>query len=151
MSSDSGNPNPAAAGDAVVSQQQFNQALAQVERMQRETMQNVHEMAEAIDVSPFLPSHPLSGAPPIPSPQFVPPSTVIPGLIQLAKPSVSTGAVKANVETWLFEVEQYLMAYGVDDDSQRIAFAAASLKGLALQWWQNHCILHPVNDYMGTI
>lgn len=129
----------------MVSQQQFNQAMAQVVQMQRDTMQNVHEMQEAINrlaVSPPHP-HPLPGASPLSSPQFVPPSAVIPGFIKLAKPSLFTGAVKANVESWLFEVEQYLVAYGVSVDSQRVAFASGHFKGLALQWWQNHCIQHP--------
>lgn len=127
----------------MVSQQQFNQAMAQVVQMQRDTMQNVHEMQEAINRLSVPPSHPLPGASSIPSPQFVPPSNVIPGFIKLAKPSLFTGAVKANVESWLFEVEQYLVAYGVNADSQRIAFASGHFKGLALQWWQNHCIQHP--------
>jgi len=86
----------------------------------------------------------LSGVQNQPSqPSHVPPNSSISGSIKLAKPSLFTGAIKANVETWLFEVEQYLTAYGVKDDSQKIAFATASFKGMAVQWWQNHCMTHP--------
>jgi len=145
MSSESSNSEPAVVGDTVVSLQQFNQAMAQVAQMQQETMQNVRGMQEAINrISSSSPQlQPLSGAPSIPPAQFIPPSAVIPGFIKLAKPSLFTGVVKANVELWLFEVEQYLVAYGVSIDSQRVAFASGHFKGLALQWWQNHCIQHP--------
>lgn len=112
--------------------------------MQQETMQNVHQMQASLQHLVSQSTHPLNGASSSSStPPLVPPTTSIPGYIKLAKPSLFTGAAKANVETWLFEVEQYLLAYGVNNESQRIAFASASLKGLALQWWQNHCILHP--------
>lgn len=135
-------------GDAPVSQSQLNTVLNQFAQMQRQTMQEVHQMQTSLrevlssNQSHAQPTSAASSAPPS-NPSLVPLTARIPGYIKLAKPSLFTGAAKANVETWLFEVEQYLMAYEVDDDSQRIAFAAASLKGLALQWWQNHCILHP--------
>jgi len=127
---------------------QFNTALAQLSHMQQETMQNVHQMqtqlqqwaartaspSTATAASSQQPSHPSS---------LIPPNHLVPGNIKLTKPSLFTGATKSNVETWIFEVEQYLTAYGVTDDSQRIAFACASFKGVALQWWQNQCLTHP--------
>lgn len=129
--------------DILVSQAQLNQAMAHFARMQQETMQNVQQMQASLHQLTAHTSHSHNGAIPPQAPQPVPPTTSIPGFVKLAKPSLFTGATRANVETWLFEVEQYLMAYGVTNDSQRIAFAAASLKGLAIQWWQNHCLLHP--------
>jgi hypothetical protein len=134
-------------GDTPVSQSQLNQAMAQVARMQQETMQNVAQMQASLQHLVSLSPPSLSGVNVTASsssiPNLVAPTASIPGYIKLAKPSLFSGAVKTNVETWLFEVEQYLLAYGVNNESQRIAFAAASFKGLALQWWQNHCLLHP--------
>lgn len=129
--------------DMLVSQAQLNQAMTHIARVQQETMQNLQQMQASLHQLTAHTVHSHNGANPQPAPQPVPPTTSIPGSIKLAKPSLFTGTTKANVETWLFELEQYLMAYGVNNDSQRIAFAAASLKGLALQWWQNHCLLHP--------
>lgn len=136
------NAASAASTDTPVSQAQLNQAMMQLARMQQDTMQNVHQIQVSLQ---HLQSHnPYSstGSSSI-NPLLVPPTTSIPGYVKLAKPSIFTGATKTNVETWLFEVEQYLIAYGMNSDSQRIAFATSFLKGLALQWWQNHCITTP--------
>src|SRR6185369_4591593 len=94
----------------------------------------VHQSSSSLSGVQNQPSH-LSS--------HVPPTSSISGNIKLAKPSLFTGVTKANVETWLFEVEQYLTAYGVRDESQKIAFATASFKGMGVQWWQNHCMSHP--------
>ena len=150
----------AAAGpyDASVSRGQFEQAIAHLARVQQETMQDVHQMQ--ITLTRYLqqqtsstntntpPSSAgtlssASSSTPTNTINVSPPAQPVPNHLKLAKPSLFTGVGKANVETWLFEVEHYLVAYGVVIDGQRIAFAAASLKGLALQWWQSRCYDHP--------
>ena len=153
-SSSSGVPARATV-DTPVSMTQFSHAFNQLVQMQQETVQNVHQMQVQLQEMFSGPTHQggivhqaptsLSGVQNQPShpPSHVPPTSSIPGCIKLAKPSLFTGAIKTNVETWLFEVEQYLTAYGVKDDSQMIAFATSSFKGMAVQWWQNHCMTHP--------
>ena len=137
-----------ATGDTPVSMSQFNQVLNQLAHMQQETVQNVHHMQSQLQQllahpqdeaktqggTVHQPQQPLSGVVNQPShtPVHVPPSSSVPSHIKLAKPSLFTGVTKANVETWIFEVEQYLSAYGISVESQKIAFASASFKGMAL-------------------
>jgi len=130
-SSSSGVPASRATGDTSVSMTQFSHAFNQLVQMQQETVQNVHQMQAQLQelfsgptqgqggrVHQSSPS--LSGVQNQPSQSLshVPPTSSIPGSIKLAKPSLFTGAIKANVETWLFEVEQYLTAYGTNCGSQ---------------------------------
>src|SRR5581483_7725430 len=138
-------------GDAPVTQSQLNQilnhAMAHFDQRQRETMQNaVHQMQTSLQSLQHnqSTSQPLSSSSSTSTshPTSTTHSPTMPGIIKLPKPSFFTGAAKSDVETWLFEVEQYLMSYGVTVDAQKVAFAAACLKGLALQWWQYHCTLH---------
>ena len=58
-------------------------------------------------------------------------------MIKLNTPPVYNGDSAANVETWLFQVEQHLVAAGVNDDRQRIAVASGYLGKLAAQWWRS--------------
>ena len=150
-SSSSGVPASRATGDTSVSMTQFSHAFNQLVQMQQETVQNVHQMQAQLQELFSGPTQgqggtvhqggrvhqaptSLSGVQNQPSQSLshVPPTSSIPGSIKLAKPSLFTGAIKANVETWLFEVEQYLTAYGVKDHSQMIAFATSSFKGMAV-------------------
>ena len=39
-------------------------------------------------------------------------------------------------ETWLFQVKQYFDLTGIQDDTQRLLFAAALLRGQASVWWR---------------
>jgi len=140
-----------ASGDTPVSMTQFNSAMAQLSRSQQETVEHMNQIhaqfqqwasAQAV-IKPSTGASVAAQQVLQPPPPHGPQHHAVPGNIKLAKPSLFTGATKANVETWLFEVEQYLTAYGVTDYSQRIAFACASFKGVALQWWQNQCLTHP--------
>ena len=136
-----------------VSMSHFTQVMEQLAHMQQETIQNMNHLQSQIQELVTHPAPSAQGGTPQPTsqtqsgtfsqPSHVPPSNSIPGHIKLAKPSLFLGAAKSNVETWIFEVEQCLIAYGVKEDSQRMAFASASFKGIALQWWQNHCMTHP--------
>lgn len=117
----------------------LNQLYTQFSQLQQETMQNVHQIQVSLhDIqSQAHPHNTDTGS--LPVSHIVP----IPGQIKLPKPSLYTGAVRTNVETWLFEVEQYLAAYGCNIDSQRIAVATGSMKGLALQWWRSEYVANP--------
>jgi len=120
-SSSSGVPASSATSDTSVSMTQFSHAFNQLVQMQQETVQNVHQMQAQLQELFSGPTQgqggrvhqspsSLSGVQNQPSQSLshVPPASSIPGSIKLAKPSLFTGAIKANVETWLFEVEQYL-------------------------------------------
>ena len=66
-------------------------------------------------------------------------SSPLPAHVKLAKPSLFTGAPNSNVDTWLFEMEQYQTASGITDDAQRILVAGSYLKESASQWWISVC------------
>jgi hypothetical protein len=59
-----------------------------------------------------------------------------PGRVKLSAPSNFTGARNANVDSWLFEVTQYLTLSGVVDEVSRVKYAATYLKDAALTWWR---------------
>ncbi|MGH2639177.1 MAG: hypothetical protein ACRDF4_07865 [Rhabdochlamydiaceae bacterium] len=120
----------------------LNQLYSQFSQLQQETMQNVHQIQVSLHDIQSQTHHTHNtdtGSLPASHIIIVP----IPGQIKLPKPSLYTGAVRTNVETWLFEVEQYLVAYACNIDSQRIAVATGSMKGLALQWWRSECMTNP--------
>ena len=74
---------------------------------------------------------------------FSPPPT-LPSKVKLSPPSNYTGDRNVNVETWLFEINQYLDTSSVNLASQRIAVASGHFKKeSALQWWKNQCQSNP--------
>ena len=64
---------------------------------------------------------------------------LLPHHVKLGKPMQFTGAANANVDTWLFEMEQYQTASGITEDNQRIILALSYLKESASQWWLSIC------------
>ena len=56
--------------------------------------------------------------------------------IRLKEPDTFFGKLNENVDRWIFQVEQYLRAAGETEDSYRVAFAAALLRGTAAAWWE---------------
>jgi hypothetical protein len=55
--------------------------------------------------------------------------------VKISPPSNFTGARVSNVETWIFEMDQYLTVCGVNDE-RRVAVASSYLKESALLWWR---------------
>lgn len=78
------------------------------------------------------------------NPIYVAPTPVaaLPSKVKVAAPGTFTGNRTLNVDTWLFEMNQYLAVCGVTTDNQRIAVASSYLKEVALQWWLGRC-RHP--------
>lgn len=70
------------------------------------------------------------------------PVAALPSKVKVATPGTFTGNRTLNVDTWLFEMNQYLAVCGVTTDNQRIAVASSYLKEVALQWWLGRC-RHP--------
>jgi len=46
------------------------------------------------------------------------------------------GQEHQDVDTWLFALDQYFVAAGVEEETPRVAFAGAMLDRTALAWWQ---------------
>lgn len=138
---------PPAPENSAVSKQEFHLALAQMGQQHQQAMQSIQQVQEFISRLAITSTTAPSGAPhssQLPSTRHVTPSPhVLPGFMKMQRPSVFKGELDSNVDTWLFEVETYITAYGVTDDAQKIAFATAYLKGLAVQWWQSRCSTFP--------
>ncbi len=56
--------------------------------------------------------------------------------LRLKEPDTFQGKSYEQVDRWIFQVEQYLRAAGEDNDSYKVAFAAALLRGTAQAWWE---------------
>lgn len=54
---------------------------------------------------------------------------------RLPSPSQYDGRSAAALDGWLRELQQQFDWYGTNDDSSRLSFAGALLKGAALDWW----------------
>jgi hypothetical protein len=97
------------------------------------TIQQVHHQSQQQSSASRASNHPASFG-------QLPPA--LPNHIKLAKPNFYSGALNSNVDTWIFEIERYLLAYSIHDDLQRITFASSFFRELALQWWQSYCTTH---------
>jgi len=60
----------------------------------------------------------------------------LPSKVRLSQPANFLGAGEINVDSWLFQMVQYLDASGCSED-QRLIVAATFLKGAANNWWFN--------------
>jgi hypothetical protein len=58
----------------------------------------------------------------------------LPTKVKISAPSNFNGTREVNVDSWLFEMVQYLNACGVGEN-QRVTVASSYLKNMALQWW----------------
>lgn len=56
--------------------------------------------------------------------------------LRLKEPENFSGKPRESVERWLFQVEQYFIAAGEEDDAVKVAFAGALLRDTALAWWE---------------
>ena len=73
---------------------------------------------------------------PQPAPPPPPPAHDAFRLPRPAKPEPFDATSRTDVELWLFLLEEYFTATGVQEDQSRIHFAAALLRGPALTWWR---------------
>ena len=58
-----------------------------------------------------------------------------PGRLKPPRPVPYSGDTRADVEEWLFRVEQYFLATSTPE-SNRVSYAAALLNGSAASWWR---------------
>jgi hypothetical protein len=56
--------------------------------------------------------------------------------LRLKEPDMFGADATVSVRTWLFSLESYLTAVGVDDDKQRIEHSVTLFRGAALEWWR---------------
>jgi len=56
--------------------------------------------------------------------------------LRLKEPENFSGKPRESVERWIFQVEQYFLAAGEEEDSVKVAFAGALLRDTALAWWE---------------
>jgi Retrotransposon gag protein len=63
------------------------------------------------------------------------PQLQLPARVKISLPPTYHGISTTNTETWLYQIEQYLVVSGVHDDLQRIAVAVSLFRDLASQWW----------------
>ena len=56
--------------------------------------------------------------------------------LRLKEPDLFHAKLNENVDRWLFQVEQYFQAVDENEDSHRVAFAAALLRNTAASWWE---------------
>ena len=64
-------------------------------------------------------------------------------VIQPPKPETFGGTKGENVETWLFQVKQYLELCRIEDNKMQIRMAAAFFKETAAIWWRNRLASTP--------
>jgi len=113
-----------------------------VHTIQQQQQQTVAREVRAALQSQVRDSVPINSQvpPSLPSPSFpLSAESIMPAAVRVAPPSTYNGLRQVNVETWLFEVFQYLTLCGVKEDEQRIALASSYLKEAALQWWVGLC------------
>lgn len=60
-----------------------------------------------------------------------------PAAVRPPKPDTFGGRREENVETWLFQVKQYLDLCKIEDEKTQVQMAAAFLKDTAAVWWRN--------------
>jgi hypothetical protein len=97
-------------------------------------MQNRIDALEATRVqqpSPSPPSQSIVRPPPHPS-------------IKPNKPSIFDGSNSRNTDIWLFEVDMFFNASGVNDP-QCVPIVVTFLRDVALQWWQAESNKHPTS------
>lgn len=58
-------------------------------------------------------------------------------LLKPSKPEAFSGAPREPVDLWLFQIEQWLIAGGVNTEHERITLATGLLRHSALLWWRS--------------
>jgi hypothetical protein len=151
-SSNSPVPVPVVSANSnVITNNQMNQMLSMMQQMMQ-AQQQVFQALQAKMIpsnNPFVPSPsptsvPLSASVVASSPNIHQHTSSAPLLpisskVKISPPSHYTGNRNVNVETWLFEMNQYLDITSVTKSSQRISVASSYFKESALQWWVNQC------------
>jgi Ty3 transposon capsid-like protein len=134
-----------------ISNNQMNQminVLQQIAQTQQELFQTRFTHPNANNVfspSTSPPSAPISSSSAASSPSDLlqhgvsVQSSCLPSKVKISPPSNYTGNRTVNVETWLFEMSQYLDTNNVTNSTQRISVASSYFKESALQWWVNQC------------
>jgi hypothetical protein len=123
----------------------MNQFINHVSQQQKETIQQqVHAAIESTlsQLSPKLSSHADENKTTIMS-------APLPPKVKICQPTHFTGAVNRSAETWLFEMNKYLLLCQVKDEEQRVAIASSYLKDSALTWWRSrNNQLNPPADWL---
>lgn len=123
----------------------MNQFINHVSQQQKETIQQqVHAAIESTlsQLSPKLSSHAEEN-----KATFM--SSPLPPKVKICQPTHFTGAVNRSAETWLFEMNKYLLLCQVKDEEQRVAIASSYLKDSALTWWRSrNNQLNPPSDWL---
>lgn len=127
-------------------QHQHNQLMQQQMQQNQQLQQQMQQQMQQMMVSSTTPASSASVAAASANPIFNSnphTSSSLPSKVKIAAPSNFTGNNRdINVESWLWEMVQYLDTCDVADNN-RINVARNYLKQTAQQWWYNQC--HSVN------
>jgi hypothetical protein len=151
-------PADQSAGPITVNQMNhmMGQMFQQFARQQEQTIQQQVQAAVETAVQhvqhhmftspPSAAAAAASTASPNPSPSSglaranpIVPLVSLPPKVKISAPSNFTGTRVVNVNSWIFERNQYLVLCGVTADDQRVAVATSYLKEAAFSWWENRC------------
>jgi hypothetical protein len=125
--------------------QMMSQFIDHISQQQKATVQQqVHAAIESTlsQLSPKLSSYVEENKAPIMS-------SPLPPKVKICQPSHFTGAVNRSAETWLFEMNKYLLLCQVRDEEQRVAIASSYLKDSALTWWRSRSKqVNPPSDWL---
>lgn len=140
-----------AAADGPVTRSALNQMMSQFidhfSQQQKTTVeQQVHAAIESTlsQLSPKLSSHVT-----VEENKTSIMSSPLPPKVKICQPTHFTGAVNRSAETWLFEMNKYLLLCQVKDEEQRVAIASSYLKESALTWWRSRSSqLNPPTDWL---
>ncbi len=106
-------------------QQQFQQMMATIASTFAPRVASASAFTSSVAHNPILQSGIASSS-----------ASSLPSKVRLSQPANFLGAGEINVDSWLFQMVQYLDASGCSED-QRLIVAATFLKGAANNWWFN--------------
>ena len=129
--------DPAAAVDHLQQQLAAVQSQLQNLSLQDQVIQNLQNQVQA------LAAQPLPQAVPVPVAPVAPAASAVPTLKPAKPDTFSNVRSSGRPEAWLFTIETYFEATGINDP-HRVTFVATLLRGAAALWWQSH--LRSVSD-----
>ena len=124
------NPSPTPSDSAVT----MNHLTHMYHQLMAHQDQQIQQVLAAIQAPRTMSANSTPNVNPIFQHGFPVSQTPLPVKVKISPPSNFSGTREVNVDSWLFEMVQYLNACGVAED-QRVGVASSYLKNNALQWW----------------